>query len=237
MAGITNGKFAVKLIPYGFDMVTLGGYNTDSKTIAAGQKILNRGRSEFDIAKNDLINTIEKEINLIKKKYPIKVSANLRAISPDPIIEISKIKSLDVVEVNCHCRQNEIMDIGCGQSMLEDVDFLKEYMKNIVKKSKPEVSVKIRANVDGIDTLKLAKILDNLSIDYLHVDATKPGYNFADLDIISKIAKLTDTFLIGNNSIRSVEEANRMINCGADGISIARATINGKINFDLKQVK
>jgi len=236
MAGITNAKFALKLIPYGFDMVTLGGYNTDTKTIAAGAKILNRGRSEFDIAKDDLINTIEKETNIIKEKYPVKVSANLRAISPDPIIEISKIKSLDVVEVNCHCRQKEIMDIGCGQSMLEDMDFFIDFIKDIVKQSKSQISVKIRANVNGVDTLKVAKIIDNLSVDFLHVDAMKPGYNYADLDIISKIARQTNTFLIANNSIRSIKEANAMINNGADGISIARAAINGKINFNLQQV-
>jgi len=236
MAGITNAKFIMRLIPYGFDMVTLGGYNTDSETIAAGKKIINRGRSEFDIAKDDLINTIEKETNLIKKNYHVKVSANLRAISPDPIIEISKIKLLDVVEVNFHCRQKEILDIGCGQSLLEDTDLLIEFMKNIVKKSKSQVSVKIRANVNGIDTLKIAKILDNLSIDYLHVDAMKPKFNIADLDIISKIASETNTFLIGNNSITSIEDVHAMINNGADGISIARATINGKINFNLKGI-
>jgi len=236
MAGITDGKFAAKLIPYGFDMVTLGGYNTDSKTIAAGKKIINRGRSEFDIAKDDLINTIEKEISLIKKNYNVKVSANLRAVSPDPIIEISKIKLLDIVEVNCHCRQGEILDIGCGQSMLENTDFLIDFIKNIVKKSKSQVSVKIRANVKGIDTLKVAKIIDNLSVHYLHIDAMKPGLNHADLDIISKVARETNIFLIGNNSITSIEDANAMINAGADGISIGRAAINGKLNFNLNQI-
>jgi len=236
MAGISNGKFVVKLIPYGFDMVTLGGYNTDSKTIAAGKKILDRGRNEFDIAKEDLIDVIEEETNLIKSRYNVKVSANLRAISPDPIIKISKIKLLDLVEINCHCRQKEILDIGCGQSMMKDTDFLIDFIKEIVKKSKSQVSVKIRANVEGTDTLKIAKIIDNLSVDYLHVDGMKPGFNYADLDIISKIAKETNTFLIGNNSIRSIEDASAMINSGADGISIARAAINGKINFDLKQI-
>ena len=29
MAGITNAEFAMKLIPYGFDTVTIGGYNTE----------------------------------------------------------------------------------------------------------------------------------------------------------------------------------------------------------------
>ena len=33
MAGITDSKFLNKVIPYGFDAVTLGGYSLDEKTI------------------------------------------------------------------------------------------------------------------------------------------------------------------------------------------------------------
>ena len=44
MAGITNAEFAMKLIPYGFDTVTIGGYNTDNESIDACEKIIKRGR-------------------------------------------------------------------------------------------------------------------------------------------------------------------------------------------------
>ena len=40
------------------------------------------------------------------------------ATTPQPIIEVGKIKELDIVEINCHCRQKEILDVGCGQAML-----------------------------------------------------------------------------------------------------------------------
>ncbi len=32
MAGISNARFCLKLAPYGFNMVTLGGYNADKPT-------------------------------------------------------------------------------------------------------------------------------------------------------------------------------------------------------------
>ncbi len=236
MAGITNAKFIMKLIPYGFDIVTLGGYNTDKETIAAVKKILNRGRNEFNIAQEDIVTTIEEETCEIKKKYDVKVSANLRAINPEPIIEISKIDSLDIIEVNCHCRQKEILDIGCGQELLNNIDYLKNFMKEIITKSKSKVSIKIRANIKGINTLKIAKIVDDLKIDYIHVDAMKPGFNQPDLSIITKISKNTNTFLIGNNSITNIKTALEMKKAGADGISIGRAAINGKINFDLSKI-
>ena len=47
MAGITNAEFLNKVIPYGFDVVTLGGYSLDEKTIEASQKIIERKNMLF----------------------------------------------------------------------------------------------------------------------------------------------------------------------------------------------
>ena len=157
MAGITDAEFLNKVIPFGFDTATLGGYSLDAKTIEASEKIIKRGRNEFHFPQDEIVNHIEKEVNLIKKQHPnVKVSANVRSTTPWPIIEVSKIDNLDIVEINCHCRQDEILAIGCGQNMLKRDD-LAEYIGDVVDNASCEVSVKIRANVDGIDTLKILK--------------------------------------------------------------------------------
>ncbi|MCL2687401.1 MAG: tRNA-dihydrouridine synthase [Methanobrevibacter sp.] len=239
MAGITDGSFALKLIPYGFDTVSIGGYNTDDETIAAGLKILQRGRTEFHIKKENLKEEIEKEINIIKNQYPqVKVSVNLRATSPDPIIDIIKIKNLDIIELNCHCRQEELLAIGCGQEMLSNPEHLNLFIKELAKKIKnsQKLSVKIRANVPNINTLNIAKLIEESGADYLHIDAMKPGKGYADLKIIEKIASETNIFIIGNNSITNIQTGKNMLNAGASGISIGRAAINGKLNFDLLKI-
>ena len=105
MAGICNGDFALKLIPYGFDTVTLGGFNIDKLSIDAGSKIIKRGRKEFDIPYSKIINFIDNEASKVKNNSDAKVSVNLRSVNPDKIIEVSKLDSVDVVEINCHCRQ------------------------------------------------------------------------------------------------------------------------------------
>ena len=46
MAGITDSEFLNKVIPYGFDVATLGGYSLDTPTIEASRKIIERGRNE-----------------------------------------------------------------------------------------------------------------------------------------------------------------------------------------------
>lgn len=236
MAGITDAEFAMKLIPYGFDTVIIGGYNTDNESIDACERIIARGRKEFNYPKEEIYSVIENEVNTIKDSFDVSVSANLRGTTPDPLIEISKIKSLDIIEINCHCRQEELVEAGCGQAMLLRPD-LEDYIKEVVKKSKSKVSMKMRANVEGVDNLGIAKLAEECGIDYLHIDAMKRGVRDADFDLIKQISDNTNIFIIGNNSINSISQAEKMLNAGANGISIARAAIGGKLNFDLNEIK
>ncbi|MCE5214060.1 MAG: tRNA-dihydrouridine synthase [Methanobacterium sp.] len=239
MAGITDGKFCRKLSTKGFDLVTIGGYNSDRETILAGKKIIKRGRSEFDVPLGDFKEHITHQTDIIKKDTHWKgmVSVNLRAVTTSPIIEISEINEVDVVEINAHCRQPEITGLGCGQSLLFKPEKLERFTHEVVKKADSKVSVKIRANVQGTDIIEISKSVENAGADYLHVDAMKPGHPQADYDVISSIKQTTEIFLIGNNSIKDLKSAQKMIDAGSDGISLARALITGKLPFDLSLVK
>jgi TIM-barrel protein len=64
----------------------------------------------------------------------------------------------------------------------------------------------------------------------------KNGVFKADLDLVKNISENTNIYLIGNNSINSLEKAREMLNAGADGFSIARAAISGKMDFNLKDL-
>jgi TIM-barrel protein len=64
----------------------------------------------------------------------------------------------------------------------------------------------------------------------------KPGFDTADYDLIESIHDETNLFIIGNNSIKSIESARKMLSSGADGISIARAAISGTLSFDLSKI-
>lgn len=236
MAGITSGDFCKKMTAYGFDMVTIGGYNVDKDTINAGKSIIQRGRPEFDIEVENILSTIEKESAIVKNGWKGEVSVNLRSTSPDPIIEISKIDEIGVVEINAHCRQPEITDIGCGQGLLYDAERLYDFTKKVINKAHSKVSVKIRANIKNVDVIEISKVVEDAGADFLHVDAMKPGFNHADLDIIKKIKENTEIFLIGNNSIRDLKSARSMFYAGANGISLARAAIDGYVKFDLSKI-
>ncbi len=233
MAGITDAEFLNKVIPYGFDVVTLGGYSLDEKTINASAQILNRGRKEFHFELDEIIPHITSEVALIKKNNPqVKVSANVRSATPQPIAEASCIDDLDIIEINCHCRQKEIVTIGCGQELLNRKD-LADYIAYVVDNSKTEVSVKIRANVEGIDTLKVAQTIEDCGADYLHLDAMDPNKLDADWDILEEVCNNTNIKVIGNNSIDCEDKIKKMYDCGVYGFSIARSIITGKLDFNI----
>lgn len=233
MAGITDSEFLNKVIPYGFDVATLGGYSLDQATIDASKKIIERGRREFDFPLDEIFTHIENEANSIKKVHKnVKVSANVRATTPQPIIEAGNIKDLDIVEINCHCRQKEITDIGCGQEMLIRKD-LGDFISEVVDNVSSEVSVKIRANVEGTDTLKLAGLIEESGADYLHIDAMKKGVFEADWELLTEICNNVNIKVIGNNSVNSQVNLQKMIETGVDGFSIARSLISGNLDFNI----
>nr|WP_286709233.1 MJ0144 family RNA dihydrouridine synthase-like protein [Methanothermobacter sp. EMTCatA1] len=238
MAGISDAEFCLKLIPYGFDMVTLGGYNADRETSRAGRLIAQRGRPEFDFECSELRSIINHEASRIKEMFDVMVSVNIRALEPERMVEISSIESVDVVEINAHCRQPEITEIGAGQSMLLDPEFLEDFTAEVTRRAKSEVSVKIRGNVPGADTLGVAGVLADLGVDYIHLDAMKPGEDRADLELVSLVSGVKgDSILIGNNSVRDLESARAMLAAGADAVSVARAAISGRLGFNLRELK
>ena len=162
----------------------------------------------------------------------MKVSANVRATTPQPIIELDDINNLDIIEINCHCRQEEITNVGCGQEMLKRDD-LADFISHVVDNVSCEVSVKIRANVDGVDTLKVAGLIADAGADYLHVDAMKKGVFEADWKLLEEICNDVDVKVIGNNSVNSSENVKKMMETGVDGFSIARSVISGNLNFNI----
>lgn len=236
MAGVTDGEFCLNMAHYGFDMLTLGGYNIDLATIKAGESILKRGRNEFKTSIDNYIKVIKTEAEFLKEHWDGLVSVNVRSTESKNILNIANLPNVDVIEINAHCRQNELVDIGCGQGLLSKTNILFNLVKEVIDNADSKVSVKFRANVEGVDDLFIAKTLDNLGCDFIHIDAMKPGVNSADLDLVKSICSNVDCFVIGNNSIVNIESARAMINTGCSGISIARKALNGLDDFNLKEI-
>ena len=139
--------------------------------------------------------------------------------------EVNSIKSVhSSVKVSANVRATTpqpIIDVG------------NIIISEIVDNVKSEVSVKIRANVEGTDTLEISKLIEDAGADYLHVDAMKKGVFEADWELLSEICNNVNIKVIGNNSVNSRENLEKMVNTGVDGFSIARSVISGNLDFNI----
>lgn len=207
MGGITDSSFVnEKAIDAGF--VILGGYNLDAPTQKAASEIVARGREEFE--SEEPLKLIESEIKAINEG-PV-VGINVRSTTLEPLIEAAKLvkDAGAIIEIDAHCRQKEMTDIGTGQALLTDLPKLCDWIGQI-KQTGVVLSVKVRANV--VDDIELVQGIEKAGADILHLDAMKEGAG-ADLKLIKNIRDSTRIFLICNNSVTDIKIATDMFSRG-----------------------
>ena len=219
MGGMTDSKFANQYAAEA-GLVILGGYNLDSMTQKAASQMVARGREEF-ISENPMT-IIEKEIRSIKNGNTVAV--NVRSTTVEPLLEAAAIIKDNgaIIELDAHCRQQEMIDIGAGQALVYNIPRLTEWIRKI-KDTGVVLSVKIRGNV--VESTALARAIESAGADILHLDAMKEGAG-ADLKLIKEIRDSTRMFLICNNSVTDADTAKEMFARGADMVSVARGILD-----------
>ena len=219
MGGITDSNFANEMANDA-GLVILGGYNLDAETEKAAAEMVARGREEF--VSEEPLKLIESEIKAVNDG-PV-VGINVRSATIEPLIEAAKLvkDAGAILELDAHCRQEEMTKLGIGQALLQDIPKLTEWISRI-KETGVVLSVKVRANV--VDDILLAKKIDAAGADILHVDAMKEGAG-ADLKLIMDIRDSTRMFLICNNSVTDFGTAKDMFSRGADIVSVARGVLD-----------
>ena len=234
MAGITDGAFCGKYRDL-FGIVTLGALNLDSATLSAGKEMVKRGRKEFLYNLDGFEDIVKREIERARESNAL-VSVNIRFKDFEEARSRIEIlgKYCDIIELNCHCRQKEIVNLGIGQELLkrENLGTLRDFLKGIweLEIEKP-IFLKVRANVIPVEEL-----IDNLNsvrkyFHGIHLDCFNPGKDYPDIEYIQKVRDcFKDKIIIGNNSINSVKDAEMMLRY-SDLISVARCVLRGNIGW------
>ncbi len=222
MAGITDSKFASRFGNAG--LVILGGYNLDEQTNNAALKEIARGRAEF--VSDKPMEFLKNELEAAKG---VALGINVRAASLEPYVEAAKLakESGAILEINAHCRQPEMTELGAGDALLKDTKRLCDYIREM-KKTGVVLSVKTRANV--VNDVELAKAIEKAGADIIHIDAMHP--EGVDIGVIKRIRNSTNLFIIGNNSVVDFESAKEMFSHGADMVSVARAALSNPSIID-----
>ncbi len=231
ISGIADAQFCQKLLDYGAGMVTLGGFSIDKINIQASKKIKERGRKEFIFPQENenLENWIKQNLILRRKNSKQKIAANVRLVELD---ELSRTwlsvldRTVDYIELNAHCRQKEILEQGGGQNIIQNLNSLEQLINSIQTVINPnKLGIKIRGlSIKNIENL--TNLLESNQISYIHVDAMVPGVDKSDLNLITKLVSSTSIPIIGNNSVKCIENVLEILELGAVAASLARPLID-----------
>ena len=195
----------------------LGGICLDEPSRRAAEEMVDvRDRDEF--LPDDPFEFIDTELAALSD-VPIRTGFNVRSTTPGPIARAGKICAAHdaIIEVNAHCRQAELCSVGCGETLLANTDRLVTVVRSAAE-TNAVVSVKVRAEVPGVDLPVTAKRVAAAGADVLHVDAMDSERVIAEIDA----AVGTSLFVIANNGIRDRETAFEYLRYGADAVSVGR---------------
>jgi len=212
MAGVTDGAYIRERaghVGIGF----IGGYAIDEETISAARELSQQGREEF--LPRDPMAEIAAQVSLVEAAGIIP-GINIRASDVNSLVALAqKIGDRAIYEIDAHCRQQPMIDVGCGEYLLTHPQKLLSYVQTL-KITGVMVSVKIRAGV-APDDAELARILWKAGADIIHVDLMDFGPTK-----IRDIRNACPIILIANNGISEFEKAKDYFAHGADMVSLAR---------------
>jgi len=194
----------------------LGGIAVDEPSREAARKLVARDREEFLPA--DPFEFIDDQLAAVADSpAAIRPGINVRTTTVEPVCEVAAICADHdaILELNAHCRQAELCAVGCGETLLADTERLAEYVAAAAEAA-PAVSVKVRAEVDGVDLASVAKRIAAAGADGIHVDAMDSE------SVIADVAAATDLFVIANNEVRGRESIREYMEFGADAVSVGR---------------
>jgi TIM-barrel protein len=194
----------------------LGGIALDEPTRAAAREMAGRDRSEF--LPEDPVAFVDGELSALADTG-VRGAFNVRSATPDSIARAAHVcRDHDaILELNAHCRQEEMCDAGAGESLLRDGDRLAEQVRAAADAG-ATVSVKVRAEVAGVALPTLAERLAGAGADIVHVDAMDSEA------VVGAVADATDLFVVANNGVRGPEMAAEYFEYGADAVSVGRAS-------------
>jgi TIM-barrel protein len=214
LSGAADAAWARTAAPH-VDCALLGGLALDGPTREAAREMVSRDREEF--LPTDPVSWAEAQFAALADA-PVRPGLNVRAAEPASIRPVAEVCAAHdaVLEVNAHCRQGEMCAAGAGESLLRDRDAL---AAQVAAAEPATTSVKVRAEVEGVDLGAVARAADDAGADLIHVDA---------MDTPASVARVAtaapDLTVVGNNGVRDGATARRYLDRGAAAVSVGRPT-------------
>lgn len=220
LSGEADAEWARGGIPHA-GAAFLGGIALDDATRAAAREMVTRDRNEF--LPDDPVAFIDAQLAALADE-PIWPVFNVRTRSLDPLGEAAAVCADHGagIEINAHCRQDEMCAAGAGESLLRNPDRLSEQVRAAADAG-ATVSVKVRAELDGVDLPRTASLLSEAGADVLHVDAMDSE------PVVRDVVREADAFVVANNEVRDRESVHEYLEYGADAVSVGRPSDDPRV--------
>ena len=214
LSGQSDAAWARAAAPY-VGCAFMGGIALDDATReAAREMVTDRDRTEF--LPDDPVGFVDRQLRSLADT-PIRAGFNVRTTTLDPLRRAARVCADRgaILEVNAHCRQSEMCDAGAGETLLADTDRLAEQVR-ASSEAGATTSVKVRAEVPGVDLVATALAVERAGADLLHVDAMDSE------SVLAELREATGLFLLANNGVRDRDTAREYLEYGADAVSVGR---------------
>ncbi|QLD91028.1 tRNA-dihydrouridine synthase [Natronomonas salina] len=214
LSGESDADWAKQAAPH-VGCAFLGGIALDDATRSAARDLVDRDRNEF--LPPDPVAFVDRQLAALDA-VDVLPAFNVRSATLEPLAEVATVcADRDaLVEINAHCRQDEMCAAGAGETLLRDGDRLCEQVRTAADAG-ATVSVKVRTEVPGVDLPALSARLSDAGADVLHVDAMDSE------PVIGEVVEAApEAFVIANNGVRDRETTREYLGYGADAVSVGR---------------
>ena len=201
----------------------LGGIALDGPTREAARELVARDREEF--LPDDPAAFVDRQLAALEDA-DLRAGFNVRTTTLEPLREVARIcaERGALLELNAHCRQDEMCAAGAGEALLRDADRLREQVATAADEG-ATVGVKVRAEVPGVDLAELTRVVAEAGGDAIHVDAMDSEGVVAEVAEAARSAESTvgtELLVIANNGVRDDETVHEYLAYGADAVSVGR---------------
>ena len=200
LSGESDAGWAAAAAPH-VGCAFLGGIAIDEPTREAARALVARGREEFLPA--DPVAFVDGQLAALAS-VDVRPAVNVRSRTLDPIAEVGAVCAAHdaVLEINAHCRQDEMCAASAGETLL---------------RAPARLCKQVRTEVDGVDLPALASRLVAAGADAIHVDAMDSEPVVGDV-----VSAVPDAFVVANNGVRGRATAHEYLALGADAVSVGR---------------
>lgn len=214
LSGQSDAEWARSARPH-IGAAFLGGIAICERTRDAARALRERDRTEF--LPPDPIRFIDAQLTRLADDA-LHPAVNVRVTDSERLKAAAETCATHeaILELNAHCRQDEMCATGAGETLLRDPDRLAEYVRK-ASEGNDYICVKVRGELDDVDLVHIASRIESAGGWGIHVDAMDTPR------VVEPIADSTELFVIANNGVRDRRSAEQYLECGADALSIGRA--------------